>query len=61
MEDRISLTVAGDDEVRAAATTHEQLVASETLATSYAVVDAVSGTEVALGDGRKATIALAKA
>jgi isoleucyl-tRNA synthetase len=61
VEDRIELTIAGDEAVRAAATTHQELIAQETLATSYAVVEAVVGTEVALGDGASATVAVALA
>ncbi|MEI5672714.1 MULTISPECIES: isoleucine--tRNA ligase [unclassified Nocardioides] len=38
VSDRIALTVAGSAEVQAAARTHEQLITSETLATSYDVV-----------------------
>ena len=37
VSDRIALTVAGSAEVQAAARLHEQLITSETLATSYAV------------------------
>ena len=61
VEDRINLTVAGGEVVRAAARTHEQLIAKETLATSYDVAESATGTEVVLGDGEKATISLARA
>ncbi|MEX0427579.1 isoleucine--tRNA ligase [Nocardioides sp. DS6] len=64
VEDRISLVVAGGEAVRAAATTHAELIASETLATSYDVVEAAGpgeATEVTVGDGEKAAVALAKA
>ena len=52
VSDRIALTIGGSDEVRAAARTHEQLIAGETLATSYAVVAA---------DGAEPTVTVAKA
>ncbi|GAB2986422.1 isoleucine--tRNA ligase [Nocardioides montaniterrae] len=54
--DRISLTIAGSEAVAAAATTHQTLIATETLATSYAVSPTVDGTTVDLGDGQAATI-----
>ena len=38
VSDRIALTIAGSDAVQAAARAHEQLITSETLATSYDVV-----------------------
>jgi isoleucyl-tRNA synthetase len=37
VSDRIALTIAGSDAVQAAARAHEQLITSETLATSYDV------------------------
>ncbi|CAI9409481.1 isoleucine--tRNA ligase [Nocardioides sp. T2.26MG-1] len=40
VSDRIALTIGGSEEVQAAARTHEQLIAGETLATSYEVVSA---------------------
>ena len=62
VEDRISLTIAGTPTVQHAARTHEHLIAQETLATSYAVVDAVESagdvSEVSVGEGDKATIAV---
>ncbi|MCA1982857.1 isoleucine--tRNA ligase [Nocardioides nematodiphilus] len=62
VEDRISLTIAGTPTVQQAARTHEHLIAQETLATSYAVVDAVESagdvSEVSVGEGDKATIAV---
>jgi isoleucyl-tRNA synthetase len=60
VEDRIELAIAGDEAVRAAATAHRDLIAKETLATSYQVVDAVVGTEVSVGDGEKATVAVTR-
>jgi len=38
VSDRIALTIGGSDEVVAAARTHEALITSETLATSFALV-----------------------
>ncbi|WP_017936023.1 isoleucine--tRNA ligase [Nocardioides sp. Iso805N] len=61
VEDRIELTIAGGAAVQDAARTHETLIAQETLATSYAVVDSADGTEVAVGEGEKATVAVALA
>ena len=58
VEDRISLTIAGTSTVQEAARAHEHLIAQETLATSYAVVDSVDGTEVSVGEGDKATVAV---
>jgi isoleucyl-tRNA synthetase len=43
VSDRIALTVAGSDAVQAAARTHEQLITSETLATSYDVAAGADG------------------
>ncbi|WP_028652811.1 isoleucine--tRNA ligase [Nocardioides halotolerans] len=43
VSDRISLTIGGADAVQAAARAHEQLITSETLATSYAVVGGPDG------------------
>jgi isoleucyl-tRNA synthetase len=40
VSDRIALTIGGADAVQAAARTHEDLIAGETLATSYTVADA---------------------
>jgi isoleucyl-tRNA synthetase len=61
VEDRIELTIAGDEAVRAAAGTHQELIAQETLATSYAVVEAAAGTDVTVGDGASATVSVALA
>ncbi|SDD45762.1 isoleucine--tRNA ligase [Nocardioides lianchengensis] len=52
VSDRIALTVAGSAEVQAAARTHEQLITSETLATSYDVV---------AGGGAEPTVEVTKA
>ena len=43
VSDRIALTVAGSEAVQAAARTHEQLITSETLATSYDVQPGAAG------------------
>ncbi|WP_243059304.1 isoleucine--tRNA ligase [Nocardioides sp. SR21] len=43
VSDRIALTIAGSAEVQAAARTHEQLITTETLATSYDVVEGPDG------------------
>jgi isoleucyl-tRNA synthetase len=60
--DRIELTIGGGDAVVAAARTHEDLIASETLATSYdVVVETCAGTTVTVGDGEEATVAVRKA
>ncbi|MBM7515793.1 isoleucine--tRNA ligase [Nocardioides nitrophenolicus] len=61
--DRIELVVSGTAPVLAAARAHEALIAGETLATSYTVAEeAPSGaTEVVVGDGDKAAIAVALA
>jgi isoleucyl-tRNA synthetase len=59
VEDRIELTIAGSDAIRAAATAHQDLIAKETLATSYSVVGSVEdGTDVVVGDGEKAAVAV---
>ncbi len=56
--DRISLTVGGSAAVLAAATAHEDLIAKETLATSYAVDAGAEGTSVTVGDREPATVAV---
>ncbi len=62
LSDRISLVIDGSSEVRAAAGTHEVLIARETLATSYAVGQAPAGaTEVVVGDGEQALVAVLRA
>ena len=43
VSDRIALTVAGSEEVQAAARAHEQLITAETLATSYDVQQGPDG------------------
>ena len=61
VSDRIALVIGGSDAVQAAARTHEALITSETLATSYDVGGAGDGTSVDLGDGEKATVAVTRA
>ncbi|WP_410599884.1 isoleucine--tRNA ligase [Amycolatopsis sp. lyj-90] len=59
--DRIALTVDAPEDVVTAAKTHEEFIASETLATSVvygAVADGSAGT---VGEGTKVTVAVAKA
>ncbi|MGB0098901.1 MAG: class I tRNA ligase family protein, partial [Nocardioides sp.] len=46
VSDRIALTITGGEAVQAAARTHEQLIAGETLATSYSVVEGPEGDPV---------------
>ncbi|HWJ82037.1 MAG TPA: isoleucine--tRNA ligase [Nocardioides sp.] len=59
--DRIELTIAGGDVVQAAARAHQQLITSETLATSYDVVADTTGAIVTVGDGEQATVSLRRA
>jgi len=61
--DRIELTVSGPAPVLAAARAHESLIAGETLATSYDVVEATpeGAVTVTVGEGEKATLHLARA
>ncbi|GCD91038.1 isoleucine--tRNA ligase [Nocardioides sp. LS1] len=62
VSDRIALTIGGSPAVQAAARTHESLISSETLASSYAVVEANGdGTAVTVGDNEKATVAVSRA
>jgi isoleucyl-tRNA synthetase len=61
VSDRISLVLAGTSAVVAAARAHEQLISRETLATSYSVEDHMTGTEIPVGDGERATVSLARA
>ncbi|MEQ4548805.1 DUF5915 domain-containing protein, partial [Nocardioides kribbensis] len=67
VSDRIALTLTGGPAVRGAAATHEALIARETLATSFSVVDPDQGgtptgaTEVVVGDGEKAGVHVARA
>ena len=58
VSDRIRLRLGGTDAAREAARTHADLVAGETLATDYEVVEERSGDEAALADGETVTISL---
>ncbi|ANH38597.1 Isoleucine--tRNA ligase [Nocardioides dokdonensis FR1436] len=62
VSDRIGLTIAGSPAVQAAASTHRELIMAETLTTAYEVSSNVDhpGTSVLVGDGEKATVAVAK-
>ncbi|SFB77399.1 Isoleucyl-tRNA synthetase [Nocardioides terrae] len=61
VSDRISLVLGGSAAALDAAREHEQLIARETLATSYSLVESMTGTEVALSEGEVATISLSRA
>jgi len=65
VSDRIALSIAGPAAVQDAAREHQALIAGETLATSYAVVDQVAGAErvetVTVGEGQEAVIAVSRA
>jgi isoleucyl-tRNA synthetase len=61
VSDRIALVLGGSTGALTAAREHEQLIARETLATSYSLVESMTGTEVALSDGETATISLSRA
>jgi isoleucyl-tRNA synthetase len=66
VSDRIALAITGSDVVLEAARAHEQLIAGETLATSYVLGAMADGshdvrTEVTVGDGEKATVAVSRA
>ena len=61
VSDRIALHVGGSSAVQAAATTHRELIASETLATSYDVGELGARTSVSVGDGEPATVTVEKA
>ncbi|WP_410640234.1 isoleucine--tRNA ligase [Amycolatopsis sp. lyj-346] len=59
--DRIALTIDAPSEVVEAARTHEEFLASETLATSVTHGPAGDGFAGTVGDGTKVTVAVAKA
>jgi isoleucyl-tRNA synthetase len=59
--DRIELTIGGSAAVLAAAEAHADLIAKETLATSYAVEAGAEGTAVTVGDRERATVAVVRA
>ena len=58
--DRIRLTVGGSGTLQGAVRAHEQLVAGETLAVSVELVDDAGGGPVALADGERVTLRVAK-
>jgi isoleucyl-tRNA synthetase len=60
VEDRIALSLEGDDELLAAVRDHERYVAGETLATSIAY-DGAAGDESTLIEGRKLRISVQRA
>jgi isoleucyl-tRNA synthetase len=60
VEDRIALTLGGDDELLAAARAHEDYVTGETLATSISY-DTAAGGQAATIDGRELRIAVERA
>jgi isoleucyl-tRNA synthetase len=61
--DRIELVIGGSAPVVAAARAHEALIAGETLATSYTVLEEApaGATEVVVGDGEKAALSVSLA
>ena len=64
--DQVALSITGSEVVLEAARAHEQLIAGETLATSYDLAAMADGshavrTEVTVGDGEKATVAVSRA
>ncbi len=65
VSDRIALAISGSAAVQDAAREHQALIAGETLATSYDVVDAVGTAErvetVTVGEGQEAVIAVSRA
>jgi isoleucyl-tRNA synthetase len=58
VEDRIALTLAGDEELLAAARAHEDYVAGETLATSLTFDGAGAEAERAQIEGRELSISV---
>jgi isoleucyl-tRNA synthetase len=58
VEDRIKLTLGGDDELLAAARAHEDYVAGETLATSVVYDGAEAGAASAEIEGRRLLISV---
>jgi isoleucyl-tRNA synthetase len=63
VSDRITLVLGGSDAVVAAAGAHQAMVADETLATAYDVVEGAppGATEVVVGDGEKAFVLVTRA
>jgi isoleucyl-tRNA synthetase len=60
VSDRIVLTLAGGDDVRAAVATHRDLIANETLAVSVDLVETAAEDSVAVGDGQRVAIELSR-
>jgi isoleucyl-tRNA synthetase len=64
VSDRITLTISGSAAVQDAAREHEALIAGETLATTFTVVDQAGGADrvetVTVGDDHEAVIALSR-
>ncbi|KAA1425705.1 isoleucine--tRNA ligase [Nocardioides antri] len=58
--DRIELVISGSSAVLAAARAHEDLIAKETLATSYTVAEGADGSTVTVGDREPAVVAVAR-
>jgi isoleucyl-tRNA synthetase len=61
VEDRIRLSLGGDEELLAAVRGHEDYVTGETLATSLAYLDGVLADEPVVVDGRKLFVAVERA
>lgn len=59
--DRIALTIDAPDDVVEAARTHQEFLASETLATSVTFAPVTEGSAGTVGDGTKVTVSVAKA
>jgi isoleucyl-tRNA synthetase len=59
--DRIALTIGGAPAVLAAATAYQDLIAKETLATTYSVDGGAAGATVTVGDGQPASVAVTRA
>jgi len=60
VSDRIRLTLAGRDDAIAAAKTHQELLASETLALEVSYGDATGGFTCKVGEGSEVVIRVAK-
>ncbi|MDT0202122.1 isoleucine--tRNA ligase [Nocardioides sp. AE5] len=61
VSDRITLTLGGDEQVLAAARTHQDLIAGETLATSVVLEAGATGTGVELSDGLTVQVGVTRA
>jgi isoleucyl-tRNA synthetase len=60
VSDRITLTVGGSDAVRAAARAHEDLITTETLATSFTVGELQDAPNALVGDGQDVRVDVAR-